>query len=159
MFDFVFDNGIIFIAIAIFIGRLILQLRRKGGEERKKPPSPAPVFFGGEKADDTAEEDTGGRIVYSRTRGSSDFLRELVMREAAMEAAAPRRPPVVVQPSIAVKPPVPVQPPVEQTIRRHDEESRPSRGKAGRFPVFLNRLSPLKQAVVLAEILGPPRGI
>jgi hypothetical protein len=148
MFEFFFDNGIVFIAIAIFIGRLILQFRRRGGEEGKKPPSPISGFFGDEEEAGNEPEERSGRASYSRTRGSSDFLREIVMRE---EAAAPR-PPVSVQPSVLVRPPV-----VEQPVRRHEEAPRGS--EAGGFLSSLNRLSPLKRAVVFAEILGPPKGL
>jgi hypothetical protein len=32
MFDFIFDNGVIFIILAVFVGRLILRFRRRSGE-------------------------------------------------------------------------------------------------------------------------------
>jgi hypothetical protein len=155
--DFIFDNGVIFIAIAIFIGRLILQLRRKGGEEAERPPARSPGFFGQEQeADDAGEEDEDedGRIAYSLTRGSSDFLRELVMREAAAEAA-PRPPPPKprIQPVVAA----PLAP--KESARSPVEESRPFRAKPAGFAASLDRLSPLKRAVILAEILGPPKGL
>jgi hypothetical protein len=153
MFDFIFDNGVIFIAIAIFIGRLILQFRRRGGEEGKKPPSHDPHFFEETEEDDEAEE-SGRRIAYSQTRGSSDFLRELVMREAAREAA-PRPPPP--QPSLRLEPEIPQPPPAKPSGRPFREESGPLR--AAVFPASLNRLSPMRQAVVFAEILGPPKGL
>jgi hypothetical protein len=152
MFDFIFDNGVIFIAIAIFIGRLILQLRRRGGEDGRKPPAPAAEIFG-EKADDAEEEDEDSRIPYSMTRGSSDFLRELVLREAGAEAA-PRPPPPKseIQPVIAA----PLAP---KESARSPEEIRPSPAKPAGFAASLDRLAPLKRAVILAEILGPPKGL
>jgi hypothetical protein len=149
--EFFLDNGIIFIAIAIFIGRLILQLRRRGGEEGEKPPSRAPHFFEEPEEDDEAEE-SGRRIAYAQTRGSSDFLRELVLREAAVEAA-PRPPPP--KPEIRLAPP-PQPAPVKPASPPSGKESPPP-GNAG-FPASLNRLSPLRQAVIFAEILGPPKG-
>jgi hypothetical protein len=160
--DFFLNNGIIFIAIAIFIGRLILQLRRRGGEEDEKPPSRVPHFFEEKEEDDEAEE-SGRRIAYSHTRGSSDFLRELVMREAVTEAA-PRPPPP--KPSLWLPPPEPEirpaafdPPPAKPAARPAGEESRPLMGETAGFPASLNRLSPLRRAVILAEILGPPKAL
>jgi hypothetical protein len=165
MFDFLFNNGVIFIAIAIFIGRLILQLRRRGREEGENPPSRVPRFFEEKEEDDEAEE-SGRRIAYSQTRGSSDFLRELVMREAAKEAA-PRPPPpkpglwpppepgTLAEPEIR---PAAFVPPSAKPAGRLPEENPPWGGAAG-FPASLNRLSPMRRAVVLAEILGPPKGL
>jgi hypothetical protein len=150
MFDFVFDNGIFFIVAAVFIGRLVLQLRRKGGEEKKKPSSPFPGFFREEAEEDDYKAEEEKRS-YAQTRGSSDYLRELVLREAAVERAPkppPPRPVISPAPSYAI--PASAHPPEEAT--------RPLRGKAGAFPASLNRLPPLKQAVILAEILGPPKG-
>ena len=157
MFDFLFNNGVIFIAIAIFIGRLILQLRRKGGEEGEKPPSQVPHFFEETEEDDEAEE-SGRRIAYSHTRGSSDFLRELVMREAVKEMA-PRPPPPKpsLWPEPEIRPAAFVPPPAKPAAHPAGEESRPPAGRAAGFPASLDRLSPLKRAVVLAEILGPPK--
>ena len=159
MFDFLFNNGVIFIAIAIFIGRLILQLRRKGGEEGEKPPSQVPHFFEETEEDDEAEE-SGRRIAYSRTRGSSDFLRDLVMREAVREAAPrppPPKPSLWPPPEPEIRPAALVPPPAKPAVRPAVEESRPPAGRAAGFPASLDRLSPLKRAVVLAEILGPPK--
>jgi hypothetical protein len=152
MFDFVFDNGVIFIAIAIFIGRLILQFRRKGREEGEKPPPQVPRFFREEEEveDDEAEE-VGRRIAYSQTRGSSDFLRELVMREAASKT------PVRLRPEPETRPAAPVPHPAKPTVRL--PEAKLPRGERCGFPASLNRLSPMRQAVILAEILGPPKGL
>jgi hypothetical protein len=152
MFDIFFDNGIIFIAIAIFIGRLVLQLWRRGGQEREKTPSPASELFEREEEDEA--EEIGRRISYSRTRDASDFLREIVMREAAMEAA-PRPPPPPRAPEIL--PAVPL--PSKQDARPPREENRPAGAEAAGFPASLERFSPLKRAVILAEILGPPKGL
>jgi hypothetical protein len=150
MFDFFFDNGVIFIAIAIFVGRLILQLRRRGGEEERKPAAPV------EEAVDAGAEDEDGRIAYSLTRGSSDFLRELVMREAAAEAAPRPSPP----PKPGIPPAAAAPLPSTQSARFPREERRPSAGEAAGFPAALqNRLSPLRRAVIFAEILGPPKGL
>jgi hypothetical protein len=155
MFDFLFDNGLIFIAIAVFIGRFILQLRRRGREEGEKPPSQVPRFFREEEEveDDEAEE-VGRRIAYSQALGSSDVLREIVMREAAMEAVATRPPP---RPEIP--PAAPVLAPVKLASPPSGEESRPLKSEAAGFPASLNRLTPLRRAVILAEILGSPKGL
>jgi hypothetical protein len=156
--DFFFDNGIIFIAVAIVIGRLILQFRRKGGEGGEKPPSQAPRFFEEEEEDDEAEE-IGRRIVYSQTRGSSDFLRELVMRETAAATLVRPPPEPVLRPEPEIRPAAPQPPPAEPTGRPSRAESSLPGSRAAGFPASLNRLSPMRQAVILAEILGPPKGL
>jgi hypothetical protein len=155
MFDFIFDNGVIFIAIAIFVGRLILQFRRKSGEgeEGKKPPSQVPGFF--EEKEVEEKEDRSRRVSYSETRGSSDFLRELYMREAAAKAAPP---PPRSLPAVAV-PPLAAAPPPLRPAGPPEETSRPRLlDRPAGFPASLDRFSPLKRAVILAEILGPPKG-
>jgi hypothetical protein len=85
-----------------------------------------------------------------------------VLREAAIEAA-PRPPPPKPRlrpspPEPEIRPAAPQPLPAQPAGRPSGAESGLPRGRAAAFPASLSRLSPMRQAVILAEILGPPKG-
>jgi hypothetical protein len=174
MFDFIFGNAFYLLIAAVFIGRLILQITAKGRKDReaeKKPSPRPPAFFRMEEGEAEADESEtpageGGRISYSRTRGSSDYLRDLVLKEAAVDAAKPPsapatapRPAPVKMPQHMVLPAAEALPSAQKNDPAPRVESRSARRGAGGFPAGLERLPSLKKAVILAEILGPPKGM
>jgi hypothetical protein len=137
MTDTVFNLIVILIPVAIVIGRIVMGARNK----RNPPPRPAqphiPVHF---------EDDNS----YFRNR---------------MPAATPE-----------TKPRVPTPPPKLATLAPNEaylpatgSGVKPATGRpvaaaaapSGHrdFTLSLSHLSPLKQAVVMAEILGPPKGM
>ena len=132
MFDTVFNLIILLVPAAIIIGRIAVNARNK----RHPPPRPAqphiPVHF--------EDDDTN----YFRKRVS-----------AATPETKPRVQTTFAPPNEAFPPAVGVKPtpapgkPVAATA--------PSRQKD--FTLNLNHLSTMKQAVVMAEILGPPKGM
>jgi hypothetical protein len=171
MFDFIFDNVFYLVIAAVFIGRLVLRFSAAGRRGEKKASPPLPSFFRMEE--DGEEEDEpgtpageGSRVDYSQTRSSSDYLKELVLREAAREAArkipvqSPVRPaPVKLSPALVS---AFDEPQAKKTGSLPKKEGVPQETavfSAGRRLSAVDHLPSLKRAVILAEILGPPKGM
>ena len=137
MTDTVFNLIIILIPVAIIVGRMVVNARNK----RHPPPAPAqpriPVHF--EDDDDSYfKKQASARQPETKTRvqTSSTSLATRVPNEAFPAAAS------------GVKP----TPAPGKTVA-----AAPSGHKD--FTLNLSHLSPLKQAVVMAEILGPPKAM
>ncbi|MDR0496567.1 MAG: hypothetical protein LBH42_03020 [Treponema sp.] len=152
MFDSVFNLVIILIPLAIFIGRIVVRARNKHA-----PPPAAPripVHF-----EDDEDED---EYVPFSFRESPDYIRELIK---AQSLAAQKQ-----VPQVAVKPaPAPLKTQVftpevnlgiqpGPSLQRQVPDSGAVPIQKG-FTFNFEGLSPLKQAVVMAEILGPPKGM
>ena len=140
MFDSISNIVIIFAIMAIFVGRTIFEVRKK----KKAPPPKAapripPLHF---EIDE--EEKTSQQI---KTKGKTQKKQAAVPQKRIpdlfpeMTAASPS--PAGARPSPA---------------RENVKTGMPAAGQGG-FALNLNHLSPLKQAVVMAEILGPPKGL
>jgi len=148
LFNSIFDLIIILIPIAIVIGRIVVRYRNRHNPPPPSPPQPhIAIHF--EDDDDDSEYQAKPAAVLEKPK---EFLQPPMFR-APMEAnfksklfdtpavvPAPRAPGPVVRP---LAPPVP--PPASQS----QENGLPN----------LDHLSPLKQAVVMAEILGPPKAL
>ena len=147
MFDIdgIFNYIIFLIPVALLITRAVNRARAKRAPPPKKPPQPyIPVHF----EDDSNEGDLG----HVRNRAVQDS-------KAAPKQAQARR----VQKTIAV--PFAPKPDFSSFIA---DSPRPtpvksvgaaSTTKRADFTSTLSHLSPLKQAVVMAEILGQPKGM
>jgi hypothetical protein len=127
MFDSIFDLIIVFIPLAIFIGRVVLQAQAKHKPAPAKKQPLIPVHF-----EDYDDEDK-----------------------------APFAPSAVSRPVIKHKdradtynPPLSIDRAPKPAIKKSKVTVEPVKGFLG-----LDDLSPIKQAVVMAEILGPPKGI
>jgi len=132
MFDSIFEYIIIFIPIAIFIGRMVSKYRHKNQAPPPKIPQPdISVHF----EDDDYHDD------YDEDYRDDEHINKEPVKNIPPAWSPPLAPAVSV--NLAEKTPVsiPVLP------RQKD------------FVFNLNHLSPLKQAVVMAEILGPPKGL
>jgi len=127
---------IIAVPLAIFIGRIVVNARNK----RNPPPKPAqphiPVHF--------EDEDDG----YFRKRATASTT------PVKATAVKPR---VHTAPTLSATPTKSAMP----TKSAPPAPGRNAVGAAasGQFTFNLNHLSALKQAVVMAEILGPPKGM
>ena len=143
-----FDYLIFLIPVAILIGRGVLQFRNR----RNPAPQPVaiPVHFEDEEAapakrekkrEDSLVTKEEENNPYTNYRGSSEYFRELNTREMNVQAQNMPR------------------------IRRRNVTPAPSVQPAKRELSFswsnlrLGHLPPLKQAVVMSEILGPPKGL
>ena len=135
MFRSIFDSIFILIPLAIIIGRFVYQARNK---KRKPPPKRPPqphirVHF----EDDVDDEAARRKIVTKAARPVPAFESfNQFVSPAAQEQ-------VVYKKSVQEK----IKPPVPAASPQND------------FFVRLNKLSPLKQAVVMAEVLGPPKAL
>jgi len=142
MFENIFDSIFILIPLAIIIGRFILQARSK---HKPAPPRPAiPIHFEDDEDEDKPRVRKGvkGRqpeipVLYSE-RLSSTFPEDKVKEKVNV----PKVQAVPKMPEAAKKEPV-----IAETQARND------------FFMKLNKLSPLKQAVIMAEVLGPPKAL
>jgi len=148
MFDMdgIFSNIIFLIPIALIINRIVRRARAKNAPPPKKPPQPyIPVHF----EDDKEDDDLG----YFKNRAATV--------EAPQRTPAPAPPrrgrsqknvavPFTQKPEFSAgAQPTPV---VSRTVT---PVAQPRRG----FSFDLNHLTPLKQAVVMSEILGQPKGM
>jgi hypothetical protein len=126
---------IILIPVAIVIGRIVVGARNK----RNPPPKPAqphiPVHF---------EDDNS----YFRNR-----------LPAATPEAKPRVP--TPPPKLAALTPESYLPATASSVKPVPGRSVAAAAPSGHkdFTLSLSHLPPLKQAVVMAEILGPPKGM
>jgi hypothetical protein len=149
MFDSIFNLIIIFIPMAILIGRFVSRVRSRNNPPPKPPQPYIPVHF--EDDDDESEY----------------FAKPKAALEMRKEASRPKE---VYPPASAL-----FQAPLEQnfiksTIPAFDSAPRSAAPKAvvkkaeapperKDFVLNLNHLSAMKQAVVMAEILGTPKGL
>jgi hypothetical protein len=131
MGDSLFNIIIVLIPIAIFIGRVVVQARNKRNPTSPVRPRPITVHF----EDDDEENDD------ERQFAPSAVSKQVINNKNKAETYIP--PPLVDN--------TPKPPPVKKA-------EAPSAEPAHGF-LYINHLSPMKQAVVLAEILGPPKGM
>jgi hypothetical protein len=136
MTDTVFNLIVILIPVAIVIGRIVMGARNK----RNPPPRPAqphiPVHF---------EDD------------ENYFKRQLSAKQPESRPYVPAPPPKLA--SLATEAYLPAAGSgVKPALGRPVAVAAAPSGH-GDFILKLSRLSPLKQAVVMAEILGPPKAM
>ena len=161
MFDSFSNVIFILVALTIFIVRMFAETRKK---KKKPPPAPrvSPLHF---EVDDDDEIP-----VRSKTPAKKASKTKAVIKPSlTMTALAPEKdsgPPVATEKSAGVvaaaggesQPYRVSAAPSGGEPRPYRVSAAPSAGKGG-FVFNLNHLSPLKQAVVMAEILGPPKGM
>ena len=166
MFDSLFNFVIILIPLAIFIGRFVIQARNKNAP---KPPQPhIPVHF----EDDEDEEEEFSP--YALSRGATEYFRGLSPAQKAAQPKPSRTSgklgetlnqygPGNLAASLASG--QSYAPPASSGSLAPAPVRSPSAGSgslaSGQKDFFANlsKLPPLKQAVVMAEVLGPPKGI
>jgi cytoskeletal protein RodZ len=172
--DFLLDNGFfILLGIAVFVVRLFLQFQAKDRKKNLPPRNSAHV---------QPEDAEDSRIFYANTRSASDYFKEQVKkpRTAPAQKAVPvqaqaadfrphwlepeekpkpaaRKAPRK-QPAAVARTALPSAEP-ELTPETPKPAPRIRETAVSGFPANLASLPPLKQAVVLAEILGNPRGL
>jgi len=130
MLDSLFNIIIVLIPLAIFIGRMVVQARNKRNPATPAKPRPIPVHFEDDDDDDN-----------DRQFAPSAIPRPVqAKKDNAYAYSSP----------VSVKS-VPEPPPQKKA-------NIPSVEPAHGF-LYIDHLSPMKQAVVLAEILGPPKGM
>jgi len=143
--DSIFNYIIFLIPVALIVTRLVNRARAKNAPPPKKPPQPyIPVHF----EDDSAESELG----YFKNRVAQESIaapKQVQARKTQKAVAAPFTPKPNFSSFMADTPrPTPVKSVgATSTLKRND------------FTSTLNHLSPLKQAVVMAEILGQPKGM
>jgi hypothetical protein len=168
--DFLFDNGFfIILGIVIFVVRLFLQFQTRDKGKKSPPRESVPL---------QPEDAENGRSSYANTRGASDYFKKhtkesppVPARRAAPVQTADFRPhwlepeekpkparkvPREQPPAALARTPLPSVEPAPETPKPapRAKEAAPSG-----LPGNLAYLSPLKQAVALAEILGTPKGL
>jgi hypothetical protein len=130
----------ILIPLAVFIGRIVVQARSK-----REPPPRIPVHF----EDDDSElfephvKDTPlnykDALKAALKSGSSSFGSTVVRKDLKFDSPKEFDHAPVTFPSVRVDVPAPP--------------------KQKEFTLKLDHLSPMQQAVVLAEVLGPPKAL
>jgi hypothetical protein len=133
MGDSLFNIVILLIPVAIFIGRIVLQAQAKRRPETPRKQPPIPVHF--EDYDDEDERQFAPSAV------PKQVINKAINNKDRADTYSP---PTSID--SASKPP-----PSRKT-------KTPSAEPVQGF-LDLNHLSPMKQAVVMAEILGPPKGM
>jgi len=138
MFDNIFDKIFILVPIALIIGRFVLQARNKHKPKPKAPP--IPVHF---------EDDVDERPPLIKPKKTEYHVKDVFDSPppAPRPAVKSYKKPAQYQYSAAVAAPekkiaiAPVAQPQEDFFQK------------------LSKLSPLKQAVIMAEVLGPPKAL
>ena len=150
MFDAIFNNIFILIPVAIFIGLRILEARKKRQESSpEKKPNP---FV------EETREPSGPSSHWETDEKNQAY-------GTAHGGISPLGVPIVV-----VKPPAEVyhHPPQQLSLEaerplaqpvKPQKTSAPEHPVSGVFPRKVERLPALKKALVLSEILGPPKGL
>ena len=142
MFRSLFNLVFILIPIAIFVGRMVVQARGKNA-----PPPRIPVHFEDDKDDEGDYEGPKAREEFAKT------LPELRKKLHAKANAGKKTTPSMssVNMRAAESSAAPKASMAGGTIP-------PAQAAAGgsAFPKNVAQLSPLKQAVIMAEVLGPP---
>ena len=142
MFDSFSNIIFIFVALTIFIVRAIVQAKKKPEE-----PPPIPVHFEDEEPE-----------YFKNTHGSAAVTPPLAQAKTHQTKAALSVLPL--QTNISL-------PSVSAAVKTDGSKIPQAPGRpagtvpAGQkdFTLNLNHLSPMKQAVVMAEILGTPKGM
>jgi len=152
MFGGIFDSIIILIPIAIIIGRFVAQARNKR-KPPPPPPPPIPVHF-----EDDVDDRPVVRKVVKNDRPAIPMLESddlfcsqsfLDNQRSASAIRTEKKVYPVPQAQSAYKKPAEVKKvlPLPE-IQKQDD-----------FFLKLGKLSQLKQAVVMAEVLGPPKAL
>ena len=139
MFDSLFNLIIILIPLAIFIGRIVVQARNKHQPPPKAPQPYIPVHF---EDDDDNNED------------NYEYFKKLAAQDPKPAAQEGKTSSLLAPKAEEPSPPAGKPSPVSV---KNAAPKAPSGQKD--FSFKLAHLSALKQAVVMAEILGPPKGI
>jgi hypothetical protein len=153
-----FESNLTFIVLALIVGvRFVLYLRRKAAEkqERERREGPPPPLSG------IAALEAEGAAVLKATDGDEEFSAWAldVDREPAPPPPVPVLPvavrTLVAHPVQEIAPPVEAPPPPEAAYVL----AGPVVKTGSAFWGKLKTLSPLRQGVILSEILGPPKGL
>ena len=139
MFDSFFNVIIVIIALTVFIGRTIYQVRAKRREESPEQQQRQAIF-----EDD--EEDNYRDLAYYVEQ------EEKKAKEAAPKKAAPKK----VSTERLLEDTGLIQTPISQVLPPRPVVS--VQAQSGGLQ-NLKLLTPLKQAVVMAEVLGTPKGL
>ncbi|MDR0400508.1 MAG: hypothetical protein LBH51_06140 [Treponema sp.] len=161
LLNFILANLVPLIVVVAVILRIINSMKAVTG----KKAAPAALGDQEEGGEDDAwsrlrpDEDEGDAAGYAAPRPAArpaapspdPAIRPLLMPASLLDGP-PSPPPASLDPVIA--------PPFDPVSTAPAAEGRPPAGAPGPGPLDrLNRLSPLRRAVVLAEILGKPRGM
>ena len=166
--DSVFDLLIFLFPAAFFIFRMVAKAK-KGQEKKAAPPPRAPIRLKIEDDDLPHWERTKDKNVALRTPSVSAKNVKAPKPAAAKVMLSQMGPKS--SPAITPSPGSKISPALDEknilpsagfatTQEAEEKKSEQTKQAASNKPVFnLSNLSPLKQAVVMAEILGPPKGM
>jgi len=133
MGDSLFNIIIVLIPLAIFIGRIVLQAQAKRRPEPTRKQPPIPVHFEDYNDDDERQFAPSAVLKQATNRAINNKDRAGAYNPPPMVDSAPKPSPL---------------------IKAKASSAEPVQGF-----LYLNHLSPMKQAVVMAEVLGPPKGM
>jgi glycine cleavage system aminomethyltransferase T len=174
MFDSLFNLVFLLIPLAVFVGRFVLDARNKREgqsripvhfEDDEKPAArmTTPATANKNQNDDEYQS-------YAHSRGASEYHRGMISQggssSTATQSAAVRRNRQSLKPGEAIKPTIGTA--AYDARAAAVAGTRPAQGQNSAnqvspghqpFPLNLYYLSPMKQAVVMAEVLGPPKGM
>ena len=154
MLDSLFNFIIILIPLSIFIGRIIIQARSRS---KQTPPPRLPVEI--EENVPHWERENEDFSPHTLFRGASEYIKGL---QTPAAKAHPTQKVLTAQPArAAIIPENTAAPPPVPGTKTYPAEKKTDTAvlTGGQSPVNLSRLSAMQQAVVMAEILGQPKGM
>jgi hypothetical protein len=159
MFDDISSRILILIPIAIFVGRFILQARNAEKQKKKTPPPPPRVKPRRIEEDrphwERAYEDKAAVKTVPAAKTQAQKARPVkALAEAFPSKAALSSKEDKLEPFSGARSAVPAASIPLKTKSPNQGAVSPIPGLEG-----FSNLSPLKQAVVMAEVLGPPKAL
>ena len=154
MFDSLFNYVIFLIPLAIFIGRAVVQARARAQKKQEAPP---PVFAEIKELDiphwerAAALEDKARKAPASKAKKQKAPPRLLQehLKPGGLAAAIESKSPPVLK---AGGPVGPAGPKEKTAAEKPAATARPGLS-------YLSHLTPMQQAVLMAEVLGPPKSL
>ncbi len=155
----IFSNLFILIPLAFLIAIRIIQSRaqRKAGPQTKQPPLPVRSIQGERGTPGSVEKGMREkRPIYPLAREVATEFKagEFVSGEEVQQSPIPSR---MVHPEELLSAEK-GRPTVERTTKIVDRSTSQEEKHLSSLPEKIAKLSPWKQAVVIREILGPPKG-
>ncbi|MCL2602274.1 MAG: hypothetical protein FWD91_05620 [Treponema sp.] len=155
-----FENfsNVIFIAVAlaIFLGRTIAQARKQRAEEEKNTAEGASAE---PEYEPMARQKTRRTPLVLLEEEEDDYIPGYLKKPSSVSPVKPPAKKQAAKPAAPKAPPPLPSPSFDELFPMKASAAARTSSAGQDFAFNLNHLSPLKQAVIMAEVLGPPKAL